>query len=145
MTNYELVLDDIIEKLEAAVMGCASFDADSVHFDYVRTEDFETSDPICLLSLRSDSVEAIGAKETQHTLTFGMRIKHIGTGTKANLSEIISYVSEIISKVEEDRTLGSDYIENTEVSGVEYSQEAPPNFVIYHAGLTIEVLAIRNA
>jgi len=97
-----------------------------------------------LLSLVRDSVDAVGPMETQHTLTFQARVSHTGTGTKANLSEIISYVGEIVDQIESDRTLGSVYVENTEVSNVEYSTNAPQNFVIYYAFLTVEVLAIRN-
>jgi len=145
MSAYQTVLDDVVDRLEAVVMGCSSFDVDSVHFDYVRTEDYGEHDPMCLLSLVRDSVEDIGPKETQHTLTFQARVSHVGTGTKENLGEIIAYVGEIIDKIESSRTLGSNYIENTEIMNVEYSMTAPQNFVIYSAFMTIEVLCLRNA
>jgi len=144
LSAYETVLDDVVEKLEAAVMACPSFTPDSVHVDYYRTEDFGDSDPICLIQLQRDSVEAVGAKETQHTYVFELRVKHTGQGTKENLKEIISYVGEIFTQVEASRTLGSSYIENTEISNVEYSMSSPPNFVVYHAVLTVEIMALRN-
>ena len=144
MSAYETVLDAIIDALETAVIACTSFTAKSTHFDYVRTEDYGNYDPICLLSLQRDAIESIGPKETQHVLSFQARVSHTGTGTKTNLNEIVSYVGEIVDKIESDRTLGSSYIENTEITGIEYSQNAPQNFVVYYGFLSIEVLALRN-
>jgi len=144
MTGYELVLDDVIDKLEDVVEACASFSSASTHFDYVRTEDYGDYDPICLLSLQRDVVEAVGPKETRHVFTFQARVSHVGTGTKANLNEIVSYVGEIVDEIESDRTLGSSNILNTEVVNVEYSQNAPPKYVVYYAFLTIDVEALRN-
>ena len=137
-------MDDVIDKLEATVVACTSFNSNSVHFDYVRTEDYGTYDPICLLSLQRDTIDSIGPKETRHILSFQVKISHVGTGTKTDLSSIISYTSEIISGIESNRTLNSSYIENVEIVGVEYSQNAPPNYVIYFAFLSIEVELLRN-
>lgn len=145
IVNYETVLDDIIDKLEDAVEACTSFSSASTHFSYVRTEDYGDEDPICLLSLQRDVLEDIGPKETRHVYTFQARVSHVGTGTKANLNEIVSYVGEIVDKIESDRTLGSNYVANTEVVNVEYSQNAPPSYVIYFAFLTINVEGLRNA
>jgi len=144
MSAYQLVLDDVIDKLEAAVMGCSSFDTGSVHFDYVRTEDYGNYDPMCLLSLIRDAIEDIGPKETRHLLTFQARVSHVGTGTKTNLNELVAYVGEIVDKIEASRTLGSSYIENVEITNVEYSTNAPQNLVIYYAFMTIEVECLRN-
>ena len=144
MSAYETVLDDIIGKLEDAVKACTSFSSSNTHFDYVRTEDYGDQDPICLLSLIRDSVEDIGPKESSHTLSFQARISHVGTGTRANLLEIVSYVGEIVDQIESNRTLGSNYVENTEVTNIEYSTNAPPSHVIYYGFLTIEVESIRN-
>ena len=145
MSGYETYLDAVIDALEDAVEACSSFNSSSVHFDYFRTEDYGNYDPICLLSLQRDSIAAIGAKETEHILTFQVWVKHTGTGTKENLSEIISYVGEIIDYIEAHRKLGiSTYIEKTEVTNVEYSMSAPPSGVIYSAVLTVEVQIIRN-
>jgi len=91
-----------------------------------------------------DSAASIGPFETRHLLTFQAKVSHIGTGTKANLNEIVSYVGEIVDKIETDRTMGSNYITKTEVANVEYSQNAPPNFVIYFAFLTLEIEVLRN-
>jgi len=144
LSGYELILDAVIDALEDAVEACTSFSSSNVHFDYVRTEDYGDQDPICLLSLLRDSVDVFGPKETEHTYIFQARVSHVGTGTKTNLNEIVSYVGEIVDGIEADRTLGSTYISNTEVTNIEYSQNAPPNYVVYYAFLTIEVQAIRN-
>jgi len=144
MSGYEVVLDAIIDALEDTIEACTSFTSDNVHFDYLRTEDYGDQDPICLLSLVRDAIEDIGPKETRHVYTFQARISHVGTGTKANLNEIVGYIGEIVDQVETDRTLGSVYVENTEVTNIEYSTNAPPSHVIYYGFLTIEVEAIRN-
>jgi len=134
----------VIEKLEATIMACPSFGPDSIHLDYYRTEDFGDNDPICLVQLQRDSVEAIGARETQHTLVFELHVKHVGLGTKESLSEIVSYVGEIFTQVDAAKTLGSTYVENAEITNVEYSMSSQPNLIIHHAVLTIEILVIRN-
>ena len=144
MSAYETVLDAIIDALEDAVEATSTFTSDNVHFDYVRTEDYGKEDPICLLSLQRDSIGAIGSKETEHIITFEARVSHVGTGAKDDLLDLVSYVGEIVDKIEDDRTLSSSYISRTEVTNVEYSQNATPNYVIYFAYLTIEVQAIRN-
>jgi len=147
LTGYETVLDDIIDKLEEAVEACTSFESASVHFNYIRKEDYGTYDPICLLSLQRDTLEAIGPHLTQHTFTFRAIIKHQGTGVKADLNAFVKYVGEIVDKIEEDRTLGSTYVDvdGSEVLGVEYSQSAQPTYVIYNAYMDVVVRAIRNA
>lgn len=132
-----------MDKLEATIQACASFNSENVHVDYFRTEDY-TLDPICLIQLQRDSIESIGPAETQHMFIFMVRVKHAGTGTKANLNEIISYVDEIVAQVEADRNLGSNYVENTEIVNIEYSMESPPSAVIYHAIMTLEIMALRN-
>ena len=137
-------MDDVIDKLEATVVACTSFNSNSVHFDYLRTEDYGNYDPICLLSLQRDAIDAIGPKETQHILSFQIKISHVGTGVKADLNSIVSYVGEIVDKIETDRTLGSNFVENVEIANIEYSQNAPPNYVIYFAFLSIEVELLRN-
>jgi len=144
LTGYDAVLSDTIDSLETTVESCTSFNSDSVHFDYVRTIYYDETDPVCLLSLIRDVAEAIGPYETRHLFTFQAKISHQGTGTKANLKEITGYVGEIIDKIETDRTLGGSYIARTEASVVEYSQNAPQNFIRYFAFMGIEVEVVRN-
>lgn len=145
--GYETVLDDVIDKLEDAVEACTSFSSDSVHFDYLRTEDYGNYDPICLLSLQRDMLEAIGPHLTQHTFTFRVIVKHQGTGVKSDLNDFVKYVGEIVDKIEADRTLGSTYVDvdGSEVLGVEYSQSAQSHYVIYNAYMDLAVRATRNA
>jgi len=146
--GYETTLDDVIDKLETAVVACTSFSSASTHFDYVRTEDYGTYNPICLLSLQSDDLEALGPHVTQHMFGFQARVKYAGAGgTKADLLSIVSYIGEIVDKIETDRTLGSAYVDvdGTEVSNIQYSQGAQPNYVLYQAWMDILVRARRNA
>jgi len=144
MTSYETELDEIIDALEAVVVGCTSFTADSTFFDYARREDYEAYNPICLLSLQRDEETVLGPGVTRHNLLFQARITHTGTGTKTNLTNLVSYVGEIVDAIEADRHIGSTYAENTEVVNVNYSQSSPSSMVIYAAFMDIYVYAIRN-
>jgi hypothetical protein len=147
MTTYEEVLDDVIDKLEGSIASCNSFNSESVHFDYFRTEDYGDQDPICLIQLQRDEFDDLGPHLTNHDLSFQIIVKHIGVGTKTNLNELIAYLSEIITKIESDRTLGSTHLDvhGTQVGGIEYSMSSPQNAVIYSAYMTLSVRAIRNA
>jgi virulence-associated protein VapD len=144
MSAYETVLDAAVNAVESTVINCVSFNANSVHVDYFRVEDYGAYDPICVISLQRDSVESIGPMETQHVLTFQLHVKHTGSGVRDDLNKIVSYIGEIMDKIESDRTLGTSYIENTEITGVEYSMENQQSAVINHAVMTVEVLALRN-
>ena len=138
---YGTFIDDIKDKLVALVRTATSF-ADATHIDYVKRSE---TNPIARISLRRDTMTAVGFQVTSHVLTFRIWMQYLGGYGEKTLDEVVGYVGEIVDVIEGSRTMGSTYVRNTEVSIIDFSFREDQSAVLHNADITVMVYAERNA
>ncbi|MHC5035048.1 MAG: hypothetical protein ACYTFZ_08435 [Planctomycetota bacterium] len=138
---YATALTAVKDALDTTIKTASSFSV-RTYFDYVKSID---AYPTCRVRLVRDVFNARGPKVSHHYTTFRAEVLFLGTGTEANLNTIIGYVGEIVDVIEASRTLGTSYVENTEVTSVDYSYSERRDGIRYYAYMIIEVEHIRNA
>ena len=139
---YATALKAIKTAVYDIVNGTASFNGKTSIDKITRNNDYLNA----LISLRSDSFEAIGPKETRHSTIFLIEIEYIADEKSASQDDMIDYVGEIVDAIESSsgRQLGTTYIERTEVQNVDYTRNASESIIIQYAGIPIMVESIRN-
>lgn len=141
--GYGTLIRETKDKLLAVIKSTTTF-ADKTSADYITQQNL-TKNPFATLRLRSDTLSAIGPVETRHLIQFEIWIYYIGDTTESSLNAIISYVGEIVDAIESDRSLGSNYIQNTEIRTVDYTMSpSGPQAVRHTARILVAIEAFRN-
>jgi len=142
--SYASYIQDLIDKLKAVINGTTSF-ASKVSADIVEEV---TYNPAARIELSNDAFTPNGPASTEHITTFTVKVRYLAGVSESDMDTLIGYVGEIVDAVEDDRTLGSSYVTNSEVTGAEYSiqtvNESGSTMVVRHCHLGVEVQGIRQ-
>ena len=138
--TYFTATNSIRDAVLAIVKSTTSF---RIHA-YANYIEKMTGNPTAFVRLRKDRFRDVGAYETYHTITFQIQINYRSDTSEQSLADITEFAGEVVDAIEANRTLGTSYIENTEILNIDYSWRIATSAVFHYAYITIEVQALRN-
>lgn len=145
---YETFLKDVKDKLLDTIQGTTTFDGSPgiAYVDYFKDVDVDEN-PSARLEINDDSFDDIGAFLTEHLVSFSIRVRYLAGYVESDLDTMIGYVGEIVDAIEADRTLGSAYISNTEITNTSWSQSelSGGRGVTRYCVITVVSQGLRNA
>ena len=141
VVDYGTFIKDLKDKLVQTLKANATSFDNHVYADFVLKQ---PANPFATVKLVRDSIEALGPKETRHRTEFEVWVNYLGDHTETTLNTLLGYVGEIVDAIEANRTLGSSYISNTEITLIDYTFRKEESGIRHHVRLVIEIESLRN-
>ena len=143
-TNYATIIKDIKNKLKETIKGTTTF-ATHTYASYIAGGAHKSANPIALIRVRQDRFSPRGPNLTEGILMLEVWVDYLGTHEEDSLDKMIDYVGEIVDAIEANRTLGSSYVNNTEVNTVDFTfREVSQTALKHTARIIISVEFLRN-
>jgi len=142
LAPYATRIDTIKDALKGVINGTTTFNG-KMSFDYIENPS-ASQNPFAHCSIASDSLRAIGAKETQSLITFRINIVYICDYTETAMDNLVGYIGEIVDAVEVNRKLGTSVIDTTEITNVTFGFDEGEEGLVRYSTIIITVRTLRN-